>query len=201
MLGIEQKAKFSELQEIINEDKNRLEELTKDMLDYEGCIIKGRQNDITDEPVDAIVNPANEYLSNGAGAARAIQNGAGPEYRRECDLYIQEHDRLPTGEILVTTGGSLPCDKVINVVGPQCEKNQEDITKECKQLKSVLIKILEAIIEYDFKSVCILAISTGLFNFPLKECVKIYARTIRRFIDKNKEAMAGREIILCKCNL
>lgn len=45
-------------------DEKRLQELTEKQINYKGCIIKVRKNDIADEPVDAIVNPANSYLSN-----------------------------------------------------------------------------------------------------------------------------------------
>ena len=37
-------------------------------------VVKG---DITDEKVDAIVNPANENLDHGGGCAAAIQSAAG----------------------------------------------------------------------------------------------------------------------------
>jgi O-acetyl-ADP-ribose deacetylase (regulator of RNase III) len=57
---------------------------------------------------------------------------------------------------------------------------------------------LRLTLEHDFKSVCILAVSTGLFHFPLKEWVKIYAKTISKFIDDHEADMAGRELILCK---
>jgi putative ATPase len=166
---IEQFEKYREAKEIIEEDKNRIDELTIAEDDYKGCIIKVRKNDITDEPVDAIVNPANEHLTNGAGAAKAIEDGAGAEYRKECDQYLQRHGSLPTGQAMVTSGGNLPCRYVINVVGPCCQKKQEDINKECKQLQSVVKNILRLTLEHDFKSVCILAVSTGLFHFPLKE--------------------------------
>src|SRR5690606_29727464 len=123
MLNIEQKAKLTEIEEAIQEDKNRIEKLTLETCDYKGCIIKVRKNDITDEPVEAIVNPANEYLSNGGGAARAIEEGAGHKYRNECDQYLQINGKLKVGEAMVTTGGTLPCEYIINVVGPSCIKH------------------------------------------------------------------------------
>jgi putative ATPase len=169
MLDVEQQARFEEIKQTIEEDQQRREKLTKAKCVYKGSNIIVRKNDITDEPVDAIVNPANEHLTNGAGAAKAIEDGAGAEYRKECDQYLQRHGSLPTGQAMVTSGGNLPCRYVINVVGPCCQKKQEDINKECKQLQSVVKNILRLTLEHDFKSVCILAVSTGLFHFPLKE--------------------------------
>ena len=42
--------------------------------DFEVEVVKG---DITDEKVNAIVNPANENLDHGGGCAAAIQSAAG----------------------------------------------------------------------------------------------------------------------------
>jgi O-acetyl-ADP-ribose deacetylase len=179
-------------------DRKRLQELTLKEVNYRGCIIKVRKNDITDEPVDAIVNPANSHLGNEGGAARAIEDAGGSVVRNECFDYIQKYGSLPTGKATVTNAGDLPCEKVIHVVGPRCEKGKDDISEEKKLLKSVVKEILKLILKHDFKSVCILAVSTGIFGFPLKECGNIYASQLIKFIDKHEEEMKGREIILCK---
>lgn len=99
---------------------------------------------------------------------------------------------------MATGAGELPCRYVFNAVGPKCEKHQEDVSKESKVLKSCVKNVLKLMIKKECKSVCLLAISTGIFNFPLKECVNIYAETIRKFIEKHQKQMKGREIILCK---
>jgi O-acetyl-ADP-ribose deacetylase len=150
-------------------DRKRLQELTLKEVNYKGCIIKVRKNDITDEPVDAIVNPANSHLGNEGGAAKAIEDAGGSVVRNECFEYIQNNGSLPTGKAMITNAGALPCEKVIHVVGPRCEKGKDDISEEKKLLKRVMKEILNLILKHDFKSVCILAVSTGIFGFPLKE--------------------------------
>lgn len=102
---------------------------------------------------------------------------------------------------MVTSAGKLPCRYVIHVVGPRCEKNQEDISKEKLELKKAVKSVLEKVVGYGIKSVCLLAISTGIFNFPLSDCYKIYADVITKFIDKHPEEMKGRKIILCKFSI
>ena len=52
-------------------------------------------------------------------------------------------------------------------------------------------------IKKDCKSLCLLAISTGIYNFPLKKCRRIFRNNIMEFIDENEEEMKGRNIILC----
>lgn len=86
---------------------------------YKDVKIIVRRGDITDQPVDAIVNPANEHLNNAGGAARAIADGAGEEFAKECEQYIEEHKILPTGKVCVTTAGDLPCRYVFHTPGPK----------------------------------------------------------------------------------
>jgi O-acetyl-ADP-ribose deacetylase len=150
-------------------DRKWLQELTLKEVNYRGCIIKVRKNNITDEPVDAIVNPAKSDLGNKEGAARAIEDAGGRVVRDACFNHIQNYGSLPTGKAMVTNAGDLPCEKVIHVVGPRCEKGKDDISEEKKLLKSVMKEILKLILKHDFKSVCILAVSTGIFGFPLNE--------------------------------
>jgi O-acetyl-ADP-ribose deacetylase (regulator of RNase III) len=151
------------------EDKSRLKELTKGEINYKGCIIKVRQNDIIDEPVDAIVNPANSELTNGGGAAKAIEDAGGRVVRDQCFDYIQQNKQLSVGKAIVTDSGELPCKKIIHVVGPKCEKNQKDFSIETKQLEKVIKNILKLTVKNKFKVVSILAVSTGIYHYPLKE--------------------------------
>ena len=172
--------------------------LNKKQYEYMGCKIIVRQNNIINEPTDGIVNPANSKLTNGAGAAKAIQDAAGQDYISECEQYLQDYKKLPTGEAMTTTGGKLPCKYVINVVGPKCMENQEDISKKSRLLKAALCSVLNEMVEYEMESISILAISTGLYRFPLETCVQIYARNIKKFIEKAKGEMEGKTIVLCK---
>jgi O-acetyl-ADP-ribose deacetylase len=151
------------------QNEQRLEELTKGEINYKGCIIKVRQNDITDEPVDAIVNPANSELTNEGGAAKAIEDAGGRVVRDQCFDYIQQNKKLAVGKAMVTDSGDLPCEKIIHVVGPKCEEKQKDISTETKQLEEVVKNILKLTVRNKFKVVSILAVSTGLYNYPLKE--------------------------------
>jgi O-acetyl-ADP-ribose deacetylase len=151
------------------QNEQRLIELTKGEINYKGCIIKVRQNDITVEPVDAIVNPANSELTNEGGAAKAIEDAGGRVVRDQCFDYIQQNKQLAVGKAMVTDSGDLPCEKIIHVVGPKCEEKQKDISTETKQLEEVVKNILKLTVKNKFKVVSVLAVSTGLYNYPLKE--------------------------------
>lgn len=198
---IEQNRLFKCGRDKVKKRDQRLEEVVQlniDSIKYKGCTITVRKNDITTEPTDAVVNPANEKLTNGAGAAGAIKNAAGSSYTEACIEYLKKHETLSTGEAALETAGLMPSYYIINTVGPRCETDQEDIKQESKMLRKVVENVLNLMIKENLSSVSLLAISTGLFNFPLDHCIKIYAKTIKKFIAKNKREMKHKEIVLCK---
>src|SRR3954464_9782357 len=74
------------------------------------------EGDITELPVDAVVNAANRRMRGGGGVDGAIHAAAGP------DLMDEGVERFPnglrTGEAGWTHGHLLPARWVIHVVGP-----------------------------------------------------------------------------------
>ena len=71
------------------------------------------QGDITKQQVDAIVNAANTGLRGGGGVDGAIHRAGGPAIIEEC----RRIGGCPTGDAVITTGGSLPARHVIHAVG------------------------------------------------------------------------------------
>jgi O-acetyl-ADP-ribose deacetylase (regulator of RNase III) len=66
--------------------------------------------DITEMEVDAIVNPANEYLIMGGGVAGAIKRKGGEEIEKEAMKYAP----IKIGEAIVTKAGKLKAKFVIH---------------------------------------------------------------------------------------
>jgi O-acetyl-ADP-ribose deacetylase (regulator of RNase III) len=83
--------------------------------------------DITNENVEAIVNPANENLAHSGGCAAAIQREAGAEFQIESSNYIRVHGKIPVGECTFTSSGNLKrqgIKYVIHAVGPEFKESQ-----------------------------------------------------------------------------
>lgn len=93
-------------------------------------LIKG---DITERPVDAIVNPANSYLKHGGGVAGAIIRKGGKIIQEESNKI----GFVNVGSSTITSSGNLPCKAVIHTVGPQMGEGNED-EKLCNAIKSSL---------------------------------------------------------------
>ena len=116
--------------------------------------------DITKLPVDAIVNSANEQLSHGGGVAYAIAKTAGFELEYEGADYIRRHGPLKVTEVVVTTGGSLPCKKVLHAVGPRWSDYKDKA--ECRQrLVDTIYKCLLKADSLGFTSVALPSMSSG----------------------------------------
>ena len=98
---------------------------------------------------------------------------------------------------MVTSAGDLPCKAVIHAVGPRFNEAAIDHTFEEILMTKTITSILELVVEKNYKSVSIPAISTGIFKFPLTRFAVACTKAIKEFINKNKDKMNNRKIILC----
>ena len=132
--------------------------------------------DITEiRDTDVIVNAANGALQHNGGLAKTIANKGGPVIQRNSDKYVKENGQLQEGEVWMTNlVGNLHCKALIHAVGP---KWQGGHLQEDSLLHNVCSNILKAAEGY--KSICIPAISSGIFNFPLEKCATILIKAIR----------------------
>jgi len=144
-------------------------------VNFKDKVIKVILGDITEEPTDAIVNPANNYLKHGGGVAGAIVSKGGSIIQQESDKigYVE------TGRSVITTGGKLKAKYVIHTVGPlwQGGKNKEE-----ELLKSAVLRAMELAQKYELNSIALPAISTGIFGFPKEKGVKIIVDSVIEFL-------------------
>ncbi|MBI3951757.1 MAG: macro domain-containing protein [Acidobacteria bacterium] len=143
-----------------------------------GHVIKILHGDITQEPVDVIVNAANSHLAHGGGVAAAIARKGGPVIQQESGEWVRQHGPVPTGDAALTGAGLLPCKAVIHAVGPIWRGGQED---EEAKLRSAVWRSLELAHQQGFQSIALPAISAGIFGFPVDRGAQILLTTAREF--------------------
>jgi putative ATPase len=133
------------------------------------------EGDLTSQPVDAIVNAANEDLLHGGGVAAAIVRAGGPVIQRESELWVKEHGKVRPGMAAITSAGSLPARYVIHVVGPRYRPGQDNALL----LRQAVAAALHGAASQGCRTVAVPAISAGIFGYPRSEaCAVIVAATI-----------------------
>lgn len=132
-------------------------------------IVRG---DLTEAPVEAVVNAANSHLQHGGGVAGAIVRKGGSIIQAESDRI----GYVPVGECAVTTGGALPAKYVIHAVGPRWGEGDEEA-----KLRSAVKNTLETARERKFTTIAMPAISAGIFGFPKDRCAHIMVEEIAEF--------------------
>jgi len=129
------------------------------------------EGDITEQDVDAIVNPANPTLLGGGGADGAIHRAAGPGLGEECRAL----GGCRTGEAKITGGYRLPARFVIHTVGPVWRgggEGEDDLLAECYRSSLRLAG------ERGLASVAFPAVSTGAYGFPFGRAARIAVETV-----------------------
>ncbi|XP_013883779.1 poly [ADP-ribose] polymerase 14 [Austrofundulus limnaeus] len=136
------------------------------------------EGDITKQSTDALVNAANEDLDHIGGVAAALSKAGGPQVQKESKEIVKQTGKIPTGDVVVTTGGNLKCKKLLHAVGPVGGNNggRERILLE-KTVKNVL-DLAELM---EFKSVAMPCISSGVFGVPIRVCSDAIVTAIKQF--------------------
>jgi O-acetyl-ADP-ribose deacetylase (regulator of RNase III) len=154
-------------------------------------IVTGRSihavlGDLTDEPVDAIVNAANSRLIHGGGLAGAIVRRGGQIIQRESRALAP----VPVGSAVTTTAGDLPCRWVIHAVGPRWGDGDEET-----RLRSAVRASLDEAERLGARGVSLPAISTGIFGYPKEEGTRTIVAEIVRWLDAHPKT----EIVEIRC--
>ena len=147
--------------------------------------------DLLKAPVDVIVNPANSSLSHGGGLALHISQQAGAALDKESEQLIKQYGQIDTGMAVYSTAGQLPYKAVIHAVGPRMGEGHEQ--QKLEQAISNSLKLCEA---NCWSSIAFPAISTGVFQVPIKICAQAFFRTVTHYWDARHDCDIER-IVIC----
>jgi O-acetyl-ADP-ribose deacetylase (regulator of RNase III) len=140
------------------------------------------QGDITAQVTDAIVNAANSSLMGGGGVDGAINRVGGPAILEECKRIVARQGPLPTGKVVVTTGGKLKAKFVIHTVGPIWHGGN---THEAELLASAYLESLKIATENKLVSIAFPSISTGAYGYPIDKAAKVAIDAIVDFLKEH----------------
>ncbi|SPE29528.1 Appr-1-p processing protein [Acidobacteriia bacterium SbA2] len=127
------------------------------------------KGDITDMPVEAIVNPANTDLVMDSGVSAAIRRKGGERIQEECERLAP----LRLGATAVTTAGNL---KALFVIHAASIRPGEKATAE--SIKLATRQTLFRAEEKTIKSLALPAIGTGAAGFPVDACAQIMLKAV-----------------------
>jgi len=139
----------------------------------EVVVVRG---DLTEQRVDAIVNPANSRLAHGGGVAGAIVRRGGEEIQRESWAKAP----VEVGQAAVTGAGRLPCRFVIHAVGPVWGEGEEEA-----KLRSAVRSALGRAEELGVRSLALPAISTGIFGYPKPQGCAVIVAEVRAHLERH----------------
>jgi putative ATPase len=143
------------------------------------------QGDVTGQPVDAIVNAANEALAHGGGVAAAIVGAGGRVIQEESDQWVREHGPVERGLAAVTTAGALQASHVVHVVGPRYQAGQDNEG----MLRDATIAALDAGASIHARSLAFPAISAGIFGYPRAEATKVLATAVVEWLASHPDTV------------
>lgn len=130
--------------------------------------------DLTAQPVDAVVNAANNRLQHGGGVAAAIVRAGGRIIQDESNQWVRTHGSLAADSAAVTTAGTMPAEHVIHVAGPIYREGQDNEGL----LRAAVAAALQAAADVGAESIAFPAISAGIYGYPIAEATAVLADEI-----------------------
>ncbi|XP_068724849.1 uncharacterized protein [Montipora capricornis] len=147
---------------------------------YQGRVkLSVYKGDITNEPVDVIVNASDRNLSLAGGVGKAIVDKGGKRIENESWEIIRKRGSLKDGEAVAAESGNLPCKVVVHVVGPDFKGNAE---KKRKILRRACLNSLLEAQKLNMTSIALPAIGSGNCGMAKDICAKVMCDAVDEFI-------------------
>jgi O-acetyl-ADP-ribose deacetylase (regulator of RNase III) len=143
-------------------------------------VITIERGDITDAPVEAVVNAANSTLAMGAGVAGALKRKGGVIIEEEA----MSQGPIEVGEAVLTTAGNLICTHVIHaaVMGPDLKTDPAIITQTTKAVLVLADK-------QRLTSVALPAFGAGVGHIPPADSAEAMLPTVVEHLKGGKSTL------------
>jgi len=160
---------------------------------YRGVRISAFEGDITQQKVDAVVNPANSKGIMGGGAALAMKEAGGEQIEK--DAVANAPIRL--GKAIATTAGKLPARYVFHAPTMTLPAEKTN-AKATDQAVSASLRLAN---QMGVKSIAFPGMGTGVGGVPAEEAAAAMVNAVKFFLDFNAARPGSlREIILVDLN-
>ena len=117
----------------------------------------------------------------------------GKSIQAECTAHVKSVGRLLPGQVYVSTGGKLPCRKVIHAVGPKWQGGSRG---EENELYEAVYSSLERAVQQRLASIAIPAIGSGVFGVPPPVSARSIVTAVVDFTQTETAASRLKEIHL-----
>jgi len=144
---------------------------------YRGVRIAALTGDITQQKVDAVVNPANSKGIMGGGAALAMKEAGGEQIEK--DAVANAPIRL--GKAIATTAGRLPARYVFHAPTMTLPSEKAN-AKATDQAVSASLRLAN---QMGVKSVAFPGMGTGVGGVPAEEAAAAMVNAVKFFLDFN----------------
>lgn len=136
-------------------------------------MLKVIQGDLTELPVDAIVNAANNHLWMGAGVAGAIKRKGGAAIEEEAVA----SGPIPVGEAVITGAGSLKARHVIHAAAMG-----QALATDAAKVRAATRNALLRADEHRLASVAFPALGTGVGGLGFDTASRVMVSEVRRHL-------------------
>jgi O-acetyl-ADP-ribose deacetylase (regulator of RNase III) len=150
-----------------------------------GTTVIAIEGDITRQPVEAVVNPANGVLQHNDGIPAAMVRTGGRVIQEESDHWVLEHGPLDPGDAAVTTAGMLQASHVIHVVGPTYGE-----TEDPDQVMAAAVGAgLDAVHSHGLLSVAIPVIASGNRGVHAQAATRAIVNAVAAWLEANPDTI------------
>lgn len=138
--------------------------------------------DLTQQRVDAIVNPANKGLQGGGSVDGDINLLAGPQLLEECTLL----NECRPGDTKITHGHRLKAKYIIHTVGPQ---NEDEST-----LANCYKNCLNVATLNQVETIAFPCIAKGAYGFPKYTVIRVAITSMNEWWQENQDKTSLKRI-------